>query len=93
MDFVALRGEEFAVVLSHTLEDIVLSAGEGPCAAIEDYSWRQRQITVSSGVSTLDDNIADINDLIDKSDRPSAHRNTAVETAPDDMDVTVHCRS
>jgi diguanylate cyclase (GGDEF)-like protein len=62
-------GEEFAVILPQTDAEQAYAMAKRLCAAVRETAWHNRAVTVSAGVATRGNGIADAETLVVAADR------------------------
>lgn len=66
-------GEEFACLLPHTGDEDGFVVSERMRKAFEEHAWKNRQVTISIGLSTTNDQVSDSKDLVEKADKALYH--------------------
>ena len=82
-------GEEFAIILPNTESDASCCTAERIRVAIASASWPMRAVTISTGISTLSEQMKDKSDLIAEADRAlyrSKQRGRDCSTHAEDKD-------
>lgn len=87
-------GEEFSLILLDTAPEGAMLIAERLRAAIADYAWDMRAITISLGVSSFNEDIADAKGILENADKAlyaakNAGRNCVHQYHPQPENVAV----